>query len=66
LPQSRRDRVLIIAFAILLAIFCVATGWLFVFPATGMPPERDAVAVPAILGTGIIGAVHSAGDDQSI
>ena len=43
LPQSRRDRVRVIAFAILLAICGVATGWLFVFPATVMPPKVDAI-----------------------
>ena len=65
MPQWRRARRLIIAFAALLAAFCGASAWLFVFPATGMPPRVDAIVVPGGVGNRIGAAVSLARQDRA-
>ena len=62
---SRRVRLLLIVFAALLAAFCGASAWLFVFPATGMPARVDAIVVPGGNGNRIDAALNLARQDRA-
>jgi uncharacterized SAM-binding protein YcdF (DUF218 family) len=45
-PRSRRVRRTLIVVGALIFVFCALTARLFVFPATGMPAQVDAIVVP--------------------
>ena len=64
-PRSRRGSVLLIVIAVLLAAFCAVSGWLFVFPATGMPAKVDAIVVPGGNGNRIDAALRLARQDRT-
>jgi uncharacterized SAM-binding protein YcdF (DUF218 family) len=55
----------LVIFVILLTVFCAASGWLFVFPSTGMPAKVDAIVVPGGLGNRIDAALHLAKQDRA-
>jgi len=44
--RSRRGRRVLVALAVLFALFCGATARLFIWPTTGMPARVDAIVVP--------------------
>ena len=46
-----------IALAVLFALFCGVTAWLFVWPTTGMPARVDAIVVPGGFGNRISAAI---------
>jgi uncharacterized SAM-binding protein YcdF (DUF218 family) len=52
-------------FVILLTVFCAATGWLFVFPSTGMPAKVGAIVVPGGPGSRIDAALSLARQDRA-
>jgi uncharacterized SAM-binding protein YcdF (DUF218 family) len=55
--RSRRGRRILIALAVLFALFCGATARLFIWPTTGMPARVDAIVVPGGSGSRIAAAI---------
>src|ERR1700678_2284052 len=55
-PRSRRGRRVLIALAVLFALFCGATARLFIWPTIGMPARVDAIVVPGGPGNRIAAA----------
>ena len=56
-PRWRWVRRVLIALAVLFALFCGATVRLFVWPTTGMPASVDAIVVPGGFGNRISAAI---------
>lgn len=67
MPRSRKQRArrFLIVFVILIAVFCAATAWLFVWPATGMPARVDAIVVLGGPGNRIDAAERLAGQGRA-
>ena len=55
--RSRWWSRVLIALAVLFALFCGVTARLFVWPTTGMPPHVDAIVVPGGFGDRIAAAI---------
>src|ERR1700722_17043630 len=56
-PRSRWRRRVLIALALLFALFCGVTVRLFIWPTTGMPAHVDAIVVPGGPGNRIAAAI---------
>jgi hypothetical protein len=64
-PRSRRGRLALILSVFLATAFCVASGWLFIFPSTGMPSQVSAIVVPGGPGSRIDAALRLARQDRA-
>lgn len=64
-PRIKIKRRTVLALIIVLIVFCAATAWLFVFPATGMPARVDAIVVPGGSGDRIGAAVNLAKQNRA-
>jgi len=64
-PRSRRGRQALIVCVALLVALCGVTGWLFVFPATGMPATVSAIVVPGGPGNRLDAALNLARQDRA-